>query len=255
MTMKNKLLKIITISVKKIFNAFGLSVVRNAKFYKLLEVATKERKYTSELNYWIGRYNADDKTFHNGHYEKLMLAMAQEKTDGFLKNKIVADFGCGPRGSLVWTQSPSLKIGIDVLVDQYFDTFGDTLIHHNYVYVKSTERHIPVPSEFVDVVYTMNAMDHTENFSTMASEVLRILKRGGIFVGSFNLNEPPTATEPLTLTEPIVKEHLLNKLDVVYTKIAVKDKTKGHYDNFFDPSALPPKEHEESVLWLRGIKL
>jgi len=169
--------------IKKFINRlrhfYGFSAFRMSIFINLIKKFPEELKYTSELQYWIGRYNAEDKDFHNDHYRALMLAMAQEKTDSFLENKIVADFGCGPRGSLAWTQSPLLKIGIDVLVDKYFDTFGDILFKHNCIYVKSTEHYIPLPSEFVDVVFTMNSMDHTENFSTMASEVLRILKVGG----------------------------------------------------------------------------
>ncbi len=31
-----------------------------------------------------------------------MLAIAKREDDEFLSNKIVADFGCDPRGSLAW---------------------------------------------------------------------------------------------------------------------------------------------------------
>ena len=46
-----------------------------------------------------------------------MLAMAEEPTADFLAGKIVAAFGCGPRGSLVWAPNALLRIGIDVLAD------------------------------------------------------------------------------------------------------------------------------------------
>jgi len=45
------------------------------------------------------------KTFANARYERLMLAMAEEPDDTFLKGKIVTDFGCGPIGSLTWVKS------------------------------------------------------------------------------------------------------------------------------------------------------
>ncbi|MDL2227728.1 class I SAM-dependent methyltransferase [Odoribacter sp. OttesenSCG-928-L07] len=238
--------------IKKLLRSLGYAVTRDENYNLRLKRINKKLKSESELNWWKYRYKTENNEFKNDHYEKLMLAMAQEKTDSFLKDKIVADFGCGPRGSLVWTQAPSLKIGIDVLVDQYFDTFGNTLINHNMLYVKSTEHFIPLPSEFVDVVYTMNAMDHTENFSIMSSELLRVLKKGGEFIGSFNLNEPPTACEPQTLTKAMVNEHILSKLDVKHTKIASQT---ANYADFFDPNALPPAENEKSFFWVRGTKL
>jgi hypothetical protein len=77
-------------------------------------------KYDAELNYWIERYNAENHVFANEHYKRLMLGMAQESNDTFLNDKIVVDFGCGPRGSLVWTKVPKLRIGVDVLVDKYY---------------------------------------------------------------------------------------------------------------------------------------
>jgi len=238
--------------VNKLCNKLGYNIVPTILFTDFLERSNNKQKYLAELKWWVDRFEEENKNFRNEHYKKLMLGMAKEETDEFLKNKIVADFGCGPRGSLVWTQSPALKIGIDVLVDQYFDTFGDTLIKHGYLYVKSTEHYIPLPTEFVDVVYTINAMDHTENFSAMAQEILRILKKGGTFIGSFNLNEPPTVCEPLTLTESIVKEHFFDKLEIEHTRIVVNDKKR--YENFSDPNAVAPKDNQKSILWVRGIK-
>jgi len=238
--------------INKLCNRLGYNIVPTLLFFDFLEKTNNKQKYLAELNFWVERFEEENKNFRNEHYKKLMLAMAKEETDAFLNNKIVADFGCGPRGSLVWTQAPAMKIGIDVLVDQYFDTFGETLLKHNYLYVKSTEHHIPLPTEFVDVVYTINAMDHTENFSIIASEILRILKKGGIFMGSFNLNEPPTVCEPLTLTESIVKESFFDKLEIEHSRIVINDKKR--YDNFSDPNAAIPKDNQKSILWVRGIK-
>ena len=43
----------------------------------------------------------DNFRFSNAHYEKLMLSIADEKDDNFLEGKIVGDFGCAPRCSLI----------------------------------------------------------------------------------------------------------------------------------------------------------
>ena len=98
-----------------------------------------DKKCEHELNYWQGRFKADNGNFGNTHYRKLMLAIAQESDDNFLKGKIVADFGCGPRGSLAWTDSPSRRIGIDVLVPIYLDFFGECMLGHGMDYRKYAE--------------------------------------------------------------------------------------------------------------------
>jgi hypothetical protein len=74
----------------------------------------------SELEFWQQKWQqSGGQGFAKVHMlKKIMLSMAQEEDDLFLKDKIVADFGCGPRGSLAWVKSTPIKIGIDILVDQ-----------------------------------------------------------------------------------------------------------------------------------------
>ncbi|MCL2063901.1 MAG: class I SAM-dependent methyltransferase [Candidatus Cloacimonetes bacterium] len=220
------------------------------------DVLTKH-KHKKELRYWHRKF-LKEKLFPNWWYEKYFLAMAQEENDDFLKDKIVADFGCGPAGSLNWTEAPKLRLGIDVLADKYFDLFGREMIDDGYPYIKSTEKHILLPDEFVDVVFTFNAMDHTINFSEMLDEIFRILKTGGDFIGSFNLNEPPSIAEPQKLTIKMLERFLFPKLDIEYKKIALH----GHfctpkrnvYDVFFDEITVQPSDNERSILWIRGKK-
>src|ERR1035437_1167159 len=116
--------------------------------------------------------------------------------------------------------SAALRIGIDVLVDLYADAFKDDLISHGMVYVKSTEAVIPLPSNFVDVVITLNAIDHVDRFAEMCQEVLRILKPGGEFIASFNLEEPASRTEPQRLTEELVKVNLLDHLETLSYRVS-----------------------------------
>lgn len=216
-----------------------------------------DKKYDEELKYWIGRYNAENHSFENGFYKKIMLGMAQELDDSFLKNKIVVDFGCGPRGSLAWTQAPKLRIGVDVLIDRYFDCFGKEM-YDNYLYIKSTEKYIPIPSEFADVVYTMNSMDHTNNFEVILNELFRILKPGGELIGSFNMNEPATPCEPQSLTYELLRELLFPKLKIQHKLTAFNGAKlkppRGTYDCFFDQSMSQPSETDLSILWFRGKK-
>jgi SAM-dependent methyltransferase len=211
------------------------------------------KKNTAELTFWRGRLKVDKGKFNNSFYERMMLAMAEESNDNFLKGKIVADFGCGPRGSLVWASSASLRIGIDVIADRYANEFTDNIISHEMIYLKSTENVIPLPSDFVDIMFTLNAMDHVDNFSVMCNEIMRVIKPGGQFIGSFNLEGPVSTYEPQQLNENIIKENLLNNLEVQSYRISKKGPEENLYAPFFHGN-LFYKPGQEGYLWVRGKK-
>jgi SAM-dependent methyltransferase len=215
-------------------------------YYRL----AKPDKYKSELAYWQDRYVLDGGRFHNSHYQRLMLALAGETSDDFLRGKVVADFGCGPRGSLAWARSASERIGIDILADAYAQHFD--LSSHQMRYVTSTEMQIPLGDQTVDVLVTLNAMDHVNDFPVMCSELLRILRPGGDFLGSFNLEEPPTACEPQMLTEALVKVHLLDHLEITSYRVAGLGPGDNRYLHCFDQTPAPTEG--ERVLWVRARK-
>ena len=211
------------------------------------------KKNVAELSYWRSRPEIDKGKFNNSHYEKRMLAMAEESSDNFLKGKIVADFGCGPRGSLVWARPALLRIGIDVLADRYADEFTNNITSHGMIYLKSTENVIPLPSDFVDIMFTLNAIDHVDNFSVMCAEIMRVLKPGGQFIGSFNLEEPASPCEPQQLNEKIIKEHLLDNMEVQSYRITNKGSKEDLYAPFFNGS-LSYEPGQEGFLWVRARK-
>jgi hypothetical protein len=55
-----------------------------------------------------------------------------------------------------WATPARERIGTDVWL-----TFAKySIAQHDMVYVSSTERKIPLPSNYVDVLFTLNALDH-----------------------------------------------------------------------------------------------
>lgn len=210
-------------------------------------------KYKSEMSWWRNSLGKDNGIFSNNHYARLMLAMAEESDDKFLSGKIVADFGCGPRGSLVWAKSANLRIGIDVLADHYADEFKDNILSHGMIYLKSTEHVIPLPSNFVDALFTLNAMDHVDHFSDMCEEIIRVLKPGGLFIGGFNLEEPASPNEPQQLTEKKINENLLEHLEVQSYRLAAKGPANNGYAHFFDGN-YSYIQGEEGFLWVKARK-
>lgn len=158
-------------------------------------------KYGSELGYWRNRHRLDG--FENEWYRPSLLGLAGEENEAFLLGKVVADFGCGPNGSLAWLGNPHL-FGIDVLADKYAEAFPDDIRSHGMIYVTCTETVIPMPSNSIDVMFTRNALDHTSNLEAMCSEIVRVIKTGGELIGGFNLYEPATYAEPQTLTPELL---------------------------------------------------
>lgn len=213
-------------------------------------------KHDSELDFWKKAIGSKENIF--SYYKKMFEDICEEDAEDIVKDKVIVDFGCGPRGSLKWAMDMGalLGIGVDVLVDRYWDEFGEQLTHHKMIYVKSTEKYIPMPSDFADIIITINSMDHVNDLARMARENLRILKKGGMFVASFNLNEAKTACEPQTLTLDQIKHYFYSNLEIKKCRIAYKV-TNNVYKNFHTNNLVLEEEldnNKEAIMWLVAIK-
>lgn len=94
-------------------------------------LALKDRcvnKYWAEMRFWRKKRFAEGGRFRNDHYEGLLLALADQHDETFVSGKVVADFGCGPAGTLTWAGSAALRIGIDVLADRFADEFQSDIL-------------------------------------------------------------------------------------------------------------------------------
>lgn len=208
-------------------------------------------KHRAEISYWRARHRTEGGRLANDHYRRLMLAMAAEADEAFLTDRVVADFGCGPRGSLAWVPSARLRIGIDVLASRYADAFPNDIRSHGMLYVTSTEQRIPMPDACVDVMFTLNALDHCRNLDAMCREIVRVIRPGGQLIGSFNLHEPPTAAEPQTLTEELLDELLLHRFRPAHVRFGRHGGGPGDYAEMFSGAStyVPGKP---GTMWFRG---
>jgi SAM-dependent methyltransferase len=217
-------------------------------------VNASDEKYAAELGYWNER-KLTEGVLANGHYKDLMLDISG-RPEHFFAGKVLADFGCGPRGSLEWAAKAKHRYCIDVLVEQY-RTLG---IHtHAAEYVESTEDSIPLPDNCTDVMFSMNAIDHAINWAHMLRECIRVLKPGGLLAFSVNLDEAWSPAEPNTIREQEIR-------DVVTPLIAVdrwqaSNRTPGSdkYGHLREWSRTgkepPPYNGKWGMLWFSGIKI
>lgn len=214
-------------------------------------VCVENDKYDGEMSYWKAQYEING--FDNSVYEEKILGIWGEENDRCFLDKVVVDFGCGPQGSLVWTDAPKVKIGVDVLATKYFEAFPEELQNHNMIYVQSSEDVIPLPSEYADYLITINSLDHVYNLDVIANEINRILKQGGTLLGSFNLNEPETECEPQKLTVSKLDKYLLNKFDIVECKLNIKGEQTNNYIKDLNEIETIIGDGE-GILWIKAVK-
>lgn len=207
-------------------------------------------KHRHELAYWNNRHVAEGR-LRNDHFRAIFLAMAEKIDASFLHDQVVADFGCGPRGSLTWARDEArLLIGLDVLAGVYWDRFPEVK-EQGMVYVTTTEHSVPLSDGLLDTCFSLNALDHVDNFECMIMEINRVLKSDGHLYASFNINGRATSCEPQSLTEDKVKTALITA-GFHITSCRITDR-EDHIGDFYQ-SLIHNKPHytpgREAFMWV-----
>lgn len=233
----------------------GIKYFLPTEVYETEGIDSVRVKHESELDFWKSiDFSSQNQKQTDEHYKKIILSIAGREDDAFLKDKVVADFGCGPKGSLNWCKKSLMNIGIDVLSAQYTNEFGKEIIKQRMTYVACGEKYIPIPDDSVDCLITMNSLDHVSDLKSMCDEIVRIMKSGAMLIGSFNLFEPATACEPQFLTEELLKEVLFGYFNILSYRLSyVGEKSK--YENILaEKYVKSPDSSKPCILWATGIK-
>jgi len=91
----------------------------------------------------------------------------------------VLDVCCGPSSvmSVLCEQIPVRHIvGVDSLIDKYLPLFKDS---NNVQYIKSRAEQLPFKNNNYDIAVCINALDHTQDWRTVLSEIVRVVKPYG----------------------------------------------------------------------------
>jgi SAM-dependent methyltransferase len=225
-----------------------ITLLHLARLYPKLGV--KER---SELQFWEEWVEHNGREPETEYYRNFMLAMGGLDDPEFFRDKICIDIGCGPKGSLTWLDGIArAAIGVDPLVEKYM-RFG--IAEHAMLYVASGAESLPFASGYADVVFSMNSLDHVGNVVQCCQEIRRVLKPGGHFIGSLNLDEPPTPTEPWTLTEDFLQHRLFQGWEPEFRRICPRVESNEHFGPYrymFEPCPIEVSHRiGPRVLWCR----
>jgi ubiquinone/menaquinone biosynthesis C-methylase UbiE len=176
-------------------------VIKNLVKQALAAVLPGDLKGQEEYRYWKTRLEESNGVLDNSHYQPLYTELfGLSRTD--YEGKRVLDIGCGPRGSLEWADMTAQRVGLDPLVPQYLKLGADK---HKMEYCAAPSEHIPYADGYFDIVACLNALDHVNDFQQTVREIKRVVKKGGRFLLTVEINQPPTATEPITMKEEMLQ--------------------------------------------------
>jgi len=95
----------------------------------------------------------------------------------FYEGKRILDVGCGPRGTLEWAIMAEECIGLDPLVDEFWEDHG--LTNHAMQYIKGVGEAMPFEDNHFDLVSIYGVLPSVEDPSAILRESRRVLKPGG----------------------------------------------------------------------------
>lgn len=110
----------------------------------------------------------------------------------------VLDVGAGPLPSATVFNGIELYC-LDPMYHSYLAA-GYPLHHYNARFVHAPCESIPLEDDFIDVVLSVNAIDHVDDFERSAAEIRRVLKPGGRLAMHVHYH-PPISVEPIELSD------------------------------------------------------
>lgn len=202
---------------------------------------------------WLEKYERNGGTLAplTDNYRQTITGAGNISDLSFFDDKIVLDVGSGPACTLCWIPNARARIGLDPLAARFMELgIGD----HDMLYLNAPGERIPLPSAYVDVVISINALDHVEDPVAVMKEIDRITRPGGHFIGSIGLRQRPTFTEPHVLTKQLFQTRLFRGWHEEFSKIRPKGPTPGEFYRFFQEDPPPGYQAKEMLWWCRYRK-
>ena len=115
----------------------------------------------------------------------------------------VLDVGSGPIPSATCFEGADIY-ALDPLAEFYESIGYSRTPFPNVHYCEANAEKMPFSSHFFDVVLSVNAIDHVDDFEQAAAEIIRVLKPGGKLAMHVHYH-PATECEPLELNDRRVR--------------------------------------------------
>ena len=161
---------------------------------------TQSKNYY-ELAYWKAKKELENR-LKNDHYVWFYTDHFHLSKE-FYAGKNILDIGCGPRGSLEWATMAKERIGLDPLAESYLSLGAS---EHKMRYVTAKSENIPFQNNYFDVVCSFNSLDHVDNLDKTVAEIIRVIKKEGMFLLLTDVNHEPMVCEPVSYSFDIVKK-------------------------------------------------
>lgn len=137
-------------------------------------------------------------TWHKLHQEVKYLKDLNLERNAFTGKKIL-DVGSGPMPSATCFTGADLYC-LDPLLSKYVGIGFPLHLYGDVKFVQGYSENMPVVDDFFDVILSVNALDHVDDFEATATEIKRVLKDDGILIVHLHYHLP-TQNEPLALTD------------------------------------------------------
>lgn len=153
-----------------------------------------------ELQWWINKASGDRDAYTEGLWCRLGFDRA-----GFDGLRVM-DVGCGPTVQSRWFHGADI-VALEPLADSYMQNVP----WHNLgcakaVYSVPAEQMVEEERGKIDVVLSINALDHAHDFYDVIKNISAYLKPHGLAFLSFDMHEAGDHLHPMALTVPYCEE-------------------------------------------------
>lgn len=121
----------------------------------------------------------------------------------YFSGKKVLEIGSGPLAPILQF-SGCIRHCVDPLAGMYLAA-GWPLFDYDAKFFSIRAESLPYPDGYFDAGISVNALDHVDDFGRVASEMQRVVKRGGGLYFEVEYHSP-TVTEPISLSDARVVE-------------------------------------------------
>ncbi|MDP2365898.1 MAG: class I SAM-dependent methyltransferase [Ignavibacteria bacterium] len=171
------------------------------------EIAMHYDEATPSVERKIYKYNKKENailTWFETHQKTKYIEDLKIKSDAFTGIKVL-DIGSGPFPNASFLNNCEVY-NLDPLLPYYLLAGFPLHIYNGDIkFIYGYSEKIPVEDNYFDLILSLNALDHVDNFEDTAREIKRVLKGNGKLRFHIHYHKK-TKTEPLELNDKIVSE-------------------------------------------------